>query len=70
MSKPVLFALSWKAMLVLAVFIWFITHRHKSVYLVDFACFQPPDSWKVSPEQAFEILRIKGTFNEGKTLTC
>lgn len=59
-----MFDLGWKTMAILALVIWYIYRSEKAVYLVDFATFEPPDSWKVSPEQLMDMMRAQGVFTE------
>ena len=49
--------------LVLLLLYWFI-HREKPVYLMSFATFKAPDSWKVSHDQIVDIMRRQKCFNE------
>lgn len=49
--------------LVLLVLYWFI-RREKPVYLLAFATFKAPDSWKVSHSQILEIMRRQKCFTE------
>lgn len=44
--------------------LWWATHRHRPIYLVDFATYKPPPSWKVSQADVLEIMRRKGCFTE------
>lgn len=69
LSRPLVFDLGWKTMLVIAILIWYINSREKPVYLIDFATFQPPESWKVTPEQVVQMLRNQNCFSEGIYLT-
>ena len=36
----------------------------KQVLLIDFACFEPPESWKVSHEQLMHMMRAQNVFTE------
>lgn len=56
--------LGWKTVLVLAISLWYLLHREKPVYLLDFATFEPPEDWKVSPEQLLDIMRFQDCFSE------
>ncbi|KAK9055309.1 hypothetical protein SSX86_026391 [Deinandra increscens subsp. villosa] len=38
--------------------------RSRSIYLVDFACFKPPDDLKVTKEEFIELARKSGKFEE------
>ena len=56
--------LGWKTTALFALFVWWLTHREKPVYLVDFSCFEPPESWKVTHEQFLEIMRRQKCFTD------
>ena len=64
LQKPVAFDLGWKSMAILAMIIWYFNQRSKPVYLIDFAVFEPPESWKLSHEQLMEIMGKQGCFTE------
>eukprot|EP01038_Epipyxis_sp_PR26KG_P007104 gene7104-9693_t len=64
LQKPLVFDLGWKTMAIIASLIWYMNHREKPVYLLDFATFEPPESWKLSAEQLMEIMRFQGCFTE------
>mmetsp|Transcript_15541 Transcript_15541/g.16293 ORF Transcript_15541/g.16293 Transcript_15541/m.16293 type:complete len:516 (+) Transcript_15541:28-1575(+) len=59
-----LFVLGWQTSAILALVIWYFNRREKPVYLLDFACFEPPDSWKISPEQIIECMRVQNAYTE------
>ena len=40
LTKPVALDLGWKTMALLALLLWYVNHRDKPVYLLDF-CLQP-----------------------------
>ena len=44
--------------------LWWATHRHNPIYLLDFATYKPPASWKVSQEDVMEIMRRKKCFTQ------
>jgi len=64
LQRPVAFDLGWKTMALAALFIWYLSTREKAVYLMDFATFEPPESWKVSYEDLLEIMRKQECFTE------
>ena len=64
LQTPIVWSLGWKTMAVLACLIWYGNHREKAVYLVDFACFEPPSSWKLSPGDIMTCLRHIGCYNQ------
>ena len=51
-------------MALLALIVWYLNHREKPVYLLDFSTFEPPESWKVSYDQLMQIMRNQGCFTE------
>jgi len=53
-----------KAIAVTAILLWYLGTREKTVYLIDFACFEPPEDWKFTPEQILEMMRLQGCFTE------
>lgn len=53
----------WFVALILILALW-LSKRSKPVYLLDFACFEPPESWRLSPEQLMFIMKAQGCFNE------
>eukprot|EP01041_Mallomonas_annulata_P011032 gene11032-23057_t len=64
LRRPVAFDLGWKTMALLALTIWYLNHREKPVYLLDFCTFEPPESWKVSYDDLMEIMRRQECFTE------
>lgn len=62
LDKPFVLDLGWKTMAILSIVLWYLTHKEKPVYLLDFATFEPPDSWKLSAEQILDIMRRQGCF--------
>jgi FAE1/Type III polyketide synthase-like protein len=64
LQKPVAFDLGWKSMAILALVIWYLNHRDKPVYLIDFAVFEPPEDWKLSHDQLMDIMGKQGCFTE------
>ena len=56
--------LGWRTMFLLALLVWYINSYEKSVYLVNFTTFEPPESWKLSPEQLIQIMRAQNCFTE------
>lgn len=63
-SGPLAFDLGWKTMAVLAFLVWLSGRREKPVYLLDFQCWEPPASWKLSAEQLMTIMKAQGCFTE------
>jgi len=44
--------------------LWWVTNKHRPIYLVNFATYKPPQSWKVSQSDVMEIMKRKGCFTE------
>lgn len=63
-QKPFAFDLGWQSIALLAVVIWYFSHRVHPVYLIDFATFKPPQEWKVTPEDTLELMKKTGSFTE------
>mgnify|MGYP000365576397 CR=1 FL=1 len=64
MGRPLALDLGWKTMALTALGIWWLNNREKPVFLIDFTTFEPPESWKLSPDQLLEIMRNQGTYTE------
>jgi len=64
LARPVAFDLGWKTMALLALLIWYVNHREKPVYLIDFTTWEPPESWKLSHEQLMKAMEFQGCFTE------
>ncbi len=56
-GSVVLLGMGWKATAVLVVILWMFLRGRRPVYLLDFALFQPPESWKCTHEEIVEILK-------------
>lgn len=64
MRRSEVFGLGWKSFALLSILVWYITSREKPVYLLDFATFEPPESWKITQEQMMELMKVQGCFTE------
>ena len=62
LQRPVAFDLGWKSMALLALAIWYIKNQEKPVYVIDFQCWQPPESWRLTQEQLMKIMKSQGCF--------
>jgi len=62
LQRPVAFDLGWKSMALLALAIWYLKNREKPVYVIDFQCWQPPESWRLTQEQLMKIMKNQGCF--------
>ncbi|CAM9651425.1 unnamed protein product, partial [Phaeothamnion confervicola] len=56
--------LGWKTTAVLVGVMWWLARRRSPVYLLDFACFEPPAEWRVTHEQLVEIVKRQGCFTD------
>ena len=63
-QKPFAFDLGWQSVALVAVVIWYFSHRVHPVYLVDFTTFKPPQDWKVTPDDTLELMQKTGSFTE------
>lgn len=52
----------WKTVGLILLALWYLTYSQKPVYLMDFTTFEPPEDWKVSPEQLVQILQNQGCY--------
>ncbi|KAJ3673659.1 hypothetical protein LUZ60_005651 [Juncus effusus] len=62
-SNDLATVLAFVAVLVFTVSVYFMS-RPRAVYLIDFACYRPPDENKVSREEFITLARKSGKFNE------
>jgi 3-ketoacyl-CoA synthase len=56
--------LGWKSVALVAVVVWYLSHRVSPVYLIDFTTFQPPESWLLTPQQLMEAMRLQESFTQ------
>lgn len=64
LERPLVFDLGWKTMAIVALGIWYLNHREKPIFLLDFSTWEPPEDWKITPEQTVEILKAQGCFTD------
>jgi len=62
--QPIAHDLGWPSMLLLLLFLYWLQSREKSVYLVDFETFEPPEEWKMSREELMEVMRRQDCYTE------
>ena len=62
--------LAWLAPAMLLTVVSFLTRRSKSVYLVDFALFEPPAEWRASKEELLRILENVGRAEDERNPGC
>ncbi len=63
-GRVVLLGMGWKATAVLVVILWMFLRGRRPVYLIDFAVFEPPGSWKLTHDKIVEILRCQKVFTD------
>lgn len=56
--------IGWKTMAVVALLLWYIDHREKPTYLLDFACFEPPKEWKFTGEEILKMMKLKDCYSD------
>ena len=59
LPRELVMTVGWKAMLLLALAVWYLHYTSSPVYLIDFSTFEPPEDWKVSPEKLVEIMKAQ-----------
>jgi hypothetical protein len=59
-----LFVLGWQTSALAALVIWYLNRREKPVYLLDFAVWEPHDSWRLSPEEILQCMKAQNSFTE------
>jgi len=62
--KAHLFDITWLKVAVFGLVISFFARRSQPTYLLDFATFDAPDSWKISHDQIVEIMSYQGCYTE------
>ncbi len=63
-DRVVLLGVGWKATAVLVVILWMFLRGRRPVYLIDFAVFEPPDSWKLTHDEIVEIVRRQKIYTD------
>ncbi len=64
LHKVEILDLGWQSMLLVVLLVFVLKRSEKSVYLMDFACFEPPEDWRLSPQQILECLRRQGCYTK------
>jgi len=52
----------WAAYCVLATSLYWLLSVKPSIYLLDFAVFEAPESWRVTKAQTLELIKLQGCF--------
>lgn len=63
-AQPVIFTAGVKTSLIVTAVIYYLARMDNPVYLLDFATFEPPSSWKVSHDQIVEMMKRQNCFTE------
>lgn len=63
-TRPQVFQVGWQLSLIAVLVIAYMNNTQRSVYLLDFACFEPPSDWKLSHEETIECMRRQECFTE------
>lgn len=63
-AQPMIFTAGVKTSLIVTAVIYYLARMDNPVYLLNFATFEPPSSWKVSHDQIVEMMRRQECFSE------
>mmetsp|Transcript_19753 Transcript_19753/g.39497 ORF Transcript_19753/g.39497 Transcript_19753/m.39497 type:complete len:532 (-) Transcript_19753:132-1727(-) len=63
-EEPSIFTAAVKVNAIAVLVVWYFARMDNPVYLLDFATFEPPSSWKVSHEQILQMMKNQNCFNE------
>ena len=63
-QQPFVFDLGWKTFALLALLLWYASHRVSPVYLIDFATFEPPSDWKLTQKEVLEAMNRAVPFSK------
>jgi 3-ketoacyl-CoA synthase len=56
--------LGWQFFILLALVIFVLSRTEKAVYLVDFSCFEPPESWRITYEELMRALELQNCYTQ------
>lgn len=62
--KAALVEFSWSATIFVGLVCAYFYHGNRSVYLLDFAVYQPPEEWKVTHSDILDVCRKQDCFTE------
>jgi hypothetical protein len=62
LSIPIATSLGWQFVAVIGILVWYIHRRESSVYLLDFATFQPPESWRFVTTDGGSLMIISDSY--------
>ena len=63
-TRPQVFQVGWQLSLIVLLVIAYINNTQTSVYLLDFATFEPPDEWRLTHEETIQCMRNQKCFTE------
>ena len=63
-DKSEILSVGWKALALMALVVWTLMRSEQPVYLIDFACFEPPRSWRITQEDTLECLRAQDAYTD------
>jgi len=63
-TKPQVMQVGWQLSLMVLLVIAYINNTQRPVYLLDFACFEPPKEWKLTHEQTIQCMRNQKCYTE------
>jgi len=62
------FKAMWPLVITIFTLCYLLLHfRSRAVYLLDFACFDPPASWQFTQEELVKTMRLTGAFSQEST---
>lgn len=64
LKKPLVLDLGWQTLALVVAVIYYLLSREKAVYLIDFTTFEPPESWKISPDDFVTIMTRLNCFSQ------
>ena len=62
LDKLTAIELAGRVGILLAMFMVWVSYQQKPVYLLDFATFEPPASWRINHDQLLSIMEETGSF--------
>jgi len=63
-SNSILFDLGWKFAVLVIILIIYLARRSQQVYLVDYACFEPPPDWKATQKEILQMMKNQSCFTD------
>ena len=63
-GKPKVWLLGWQGTFLTLTLVYLFARVERPCYLLDFACWEPPASWKLTHAQLMECMRAQQCFSE------